>query len=169
MRLGNAITAFLLVALLVNPALAETVYTDIGASGGEAEWLSGYDYVRIVETPDDQAYIPFELYVFFLGITVVLFILSLLLQASAKFTSIASTVMFFMMSALSWAIEFHGVKTVILNQTEMYVVPYSYVVSAPYLSAILIAFALGGILNVVYLWFIQTKEITGQLPNNRRY
>lgn len=120
----------------------------------------------VVLTPD-TAYLPWELYVTFLTISFIFFIMSITLKRSAKFTCIISTMMFAVMAALTWAVEFHDVLVNVVDGTEVYTIPYSYVVAPPYLAALLVMFFLAGIVNCYYLWYVQTQEIAGQLPDGR--
>lgn len=127
--------------------------------------LTVVDTVTI--TPGTTAYLPWEMYLAFLTIAFVFFVMSITLKKSAKFTCIISTVMFPMMAMLSWAIEFHDIAVNVVGGTEVYTIPYSYVVAPPYLSTVLLAFFFAGIVNCYYLWIVNAKEIADSVPTGR--
>lgn len=109
----------------------------------------------------DVAYIPFEIYTVLLFITILFFFYSITSQKPvARFAAIVSTILFFVLAMLTWAIEFHGVAVETLSDT-IYIIPYALVVHPPYLSILLYGFALAALINTYYLWFRQTVETVG--------
>ena len=126
---------------------------------------------QTILTPGATAYLPWELYVFLLAITFLFFIMSITSNRSTKFTAIISPIMFLMMAYLTWAIEFHGVEVILdCQMTEIYLIPYSYVVQPPYIAVLLVGFFFASVLNAWYVWFRQIKEIADTTPGNlRRY
>lgn len=105
----------------------------------------------------ELAYIPWELYLLIVGLAFLFFFLSLTTWKSAPITAIIATVMFPAAAALAAFIDFHGVATEVVNSTEIYVVPYSYVVHPPYLAWILMAFFFASLMNVFYVWGVIIK------------
>jgi hypothetical protein len=138
--------------------------------GGVTAYSNQTDYIDIpcqesfVVTLDqtyldsgDSAYLPWQLYVLYLAITLAFFLCSIFLMQSAKFTAIIATVMFFLMAQLTWSIGFYEVAVEVIG-TEIYLAPSVYAVHPPYLAILLYGFGMASLANCYYVWFRLLKE-----------
>lgn len=109
----------------------------------------------------DEAHLPWQLFIFFLVFTIILFIYSIFLTQSAKITTIAATIMFFVLGYLSRAIGYYNIA-VKAGESQFFIIPTVYTIHPPYLAFLLYGFGLASMINCYYVWFRMMKEKTDQ-------
>ena len=109
----------------------------------------------------DEAHLPWQLFIFFLVFTIILFIYSIFLTQSAKITTIAATMMFFVLGYLSRAIGYYNIA-VKAGESQFFIIPTVYTIHPPYLAFLLYGFGLASMINCYYVWFRMMKEKTDQ-------